>query len=328
MAHAHPPGHSHAPGASHEHAHDLAPGKALAGSGQKRLAWVLALTAAFMLAEVVGGALANSLALLADAGHMFTDVAALALSLFAIRIARRAPSPEKTYGYVRMEILAALVNGAALLAIAGLIVWEAWGRLGSAVEVDAGLLLVVSAAGLVVNLVSAVLLHSHARESLNLRGAYLHVLGDLLGSLGALAAGATILLTGWTAADAVVSVLISMLILVNAWRLVREATDVLLEAAPRHIDVAQVLAALKAVPGLHDVHDLHVWTLTSGFVALSGHGVIEDPASYREVLGSIQQCLRRFQIEHVTFQLEPRQLYQIPPRGERGARGRKGGEAV
>jgi cobalt-zinc-cadmium efflux system protein len=268
-----------------------------------------------MVAEVVGGVLSNSLALLADAGHMFTDVAALALSLFAIHIARRAPSPEKTYGYVRMEILAALVNGAALLAIAGVIVWEAWQRVGEAVVVDATLLIGVSLVGLLINVVSAALLHSHAQESLNVRGAYLHVLGDLLGSLGALAAGAIILLSGWTPADAIVSVLIALLILVNAWRLVREAADVLLEAAPRHIDVSQVLAALKAVPGLHDVHDLHVWTLTSGFVALSGHGVIDDPARYRDVLGSIQTCLRRFGIEHVTFQLEPRQLYQIPPRG-------------
>jgi cobalt-zinc-cadmium efflux system protein len=165
-----------------------------------------------------------------------------------------------------------------------------------------------------VNLVSAFLLHAHARESLNVRGAYLHVIGDLLGSLGALAAGATILLTGWTAADSLVSVLIALLILVSAWRLVREAADVLLEAAPSHIDVSKVLAALQAVPELHDVHDLHVWTLTSGFVALSGHGVIDDPARHREVLSAIQACLGRFGIEHVTFQLEPRRLYQIPPR--------------
>jgi cobalt-zinc-cadmium efflux system protein len=282
---------------------------------------VLGLTATFMFAELVGGKLSNSLALLADAGHMFTDVAALALSLFAIGMARRAPSPAKTYGYVRLEILAALVNGAALLAIAGAIVWEAGQRLGGRVSVDAPLLIAVSLAGLLVNVVSAALLHTHARESLNVRGAYLHVLGDLLGSLGALAAGAIILTTGWTPADAIVSVLIALLILVNAWRLVREAADVLLEAAPSHIDVSEVLAALKAVPELHDVHDLHVWTLTSGFVALSGHGVLDDPARYPDVLVNIQSCLRRFGIEHVTFQLEPRQLYQIPPRKAAGGGG-------
>jgi cobalt-zinc-cadmium efflux system protein len=303
--HSHPPGHSHLPGHDHPHGHEHDPGASAAR--QRRLGWVLGLTATFMVAEVVGGALSNSLALLADAGHMFTDVAALALSLFAIGMARRAPSPTKTYGYVRLEILAALVNGAALLAIAGVIVWEAGRRLGEPVSVDAPLLIGVSLAGLLINVVSAALLHAHARESLNVRGAYLHVLGDLLGSLGALTAGAIILITGWTAADAIVSVLIALLILVNAWRLVREAADVLLEAAPPHIDVSEVLAALKAVPGLDDVHDLHVWTLTSGFVALSGHGVLDDPASYRDVLANIQVCLRRFGIEHVTFQLEPRQ---------------------
>jgi cobalt-zinc-cadmium efflux system protein len=320
MAHIHPiggprqHGHEHGEG-GHDHSdvgheHIVDPSAARG----RRLAWVLALTAGFMVAEVVGGVLSNSLALLADAGHMFTDVAALGLSLFAMRMARRPPSPEKTYGYVRLEILAALVNGAALLAIAGLIVWEAWSRVGEPVAVDATLLLGISAVGLAINLVSAFLLHAHAQHSLNVRGAYLHVLGDLLGSVGALLAGAIILLTGWTAADSLVSVLIAVLILASAWRLVREAADVLLEAAPSHIDVPQVLAALQAVPELHDVHDLHVWTLTSGFVALSGHGVIDDPTRHQEVLTAIQTCLRHFGIEHVTFQLEPRRLYQIPPR--------------
>jgi cobalt-zinc-cadmium efflux system protein len=334
----------HAHGHSHGHAHDrahphgpeqraatgdartrLGPDSQREGapdvraSQLRRLRWVLLLTALFMVAEVVGGILSRSLALLADAGHMFTDVGAIALSLFAISVARRPPSLEKTYGYVRLEILAALMNGATLLVIAGFICWEAWQRLRAPVVVNGPVLMSVATVGMVVNVAAAALLHSHAKESLNVRGAYLHVLGDLLGSFGALAAGAAILLTGWSPADSVVSVLIALLILASAWRLVREATDVLLEAAPSHIDMLAVRSALEAVPELHDVHDLHVWTLTSGFVALSGHGVVDDPARNREVLTRIQDCLARFGIEHITFQLEPRPLYQMKTReGPRG----------
>jgi cobalt-zinc-cadmium efflux system protein len=278
---------------------------------------VLALTAGFMVAEVVGGLLANSLALLADAGHMLADVVALALSLWAMRLARRPPSMDKTYGYVRMEILAALVNGAALLVISGMIGWEAWQRVREPVVVDGPLLAAVAAGGLIVNLIAASLLHAHAHESLNVRGAYLHVLGDLLGSVGALVAGAIVWQTGWTAADALVSVLIAGLILVSAWQLVREATDVLLEAAPSHVDVERLLAELRGVPDLHDVHDLHVWTLTSGFVALSAHGVIEDPLDQGRVLDEVRERARRHGIEHVTFQLEPRQLVQMRSSGSR-----------
>jgi cobalt-zinc-cadmium efflux system protein len=278
---------------------------------------VLALTAGFMVAEVVGGLLANSLALLADAGHMLADVAALALSLWAMSLARRPPSHDKTYGYVRMEILAALVNGAALLVISGLIGWEAWRRVREPVAVDGPLLAGVASAGLVVNLIAASLLHAHAHESLNVRGAYLHVLGDLLGSVGALTAGAVVWATGWTPADALVSVLIAGLILTSAWRLVREATDVLLEAAPAHVDMERLLADLRDVPALHDVHDLHVWTLTSGFVALSAHGVIDDPRDQRRVLDDVRERARRHGIEHVTFQLEPRDLVQMKKTGSR-----------
>ena len=326
-AHGHSHGHAHenAPHgeAGHRHPSDarVHPGHASAdrvpdrrSAQRRRLTWVLAITALFMLVEVVGGVLANSLALLADAGHMFTDVAAIGLSLFATRMARRPPSLEKTYGYVRLEILAALVNGATLLVIAGFICWEAWRRLNAPVAVDGPLLMGVAAAGMAVNTGAALLLHAHAKESLNVRGAYLHVLGDLFGSIGALGAGVVILFTDWYAVDAVVSVLIALLILASSWRLVREATDVLLEAAPAHIDVQAVRAALESVPQLHDVHDLHVWTLTSGFVALSGHGVIDDPTRHGDVLAEIQERLGRFGIEHITFQLEPRPLYQMMKR--------------
>jgi cobalt-zinc-cadmium efflux system protein len=282
------------------------------GAERSRLSLVLVITAVFMVAEVVGGVLSNSLALLADAGHMFTDTAALALALFAMRLAMRPPSPAKTYGYVRLEVLAALVNGAALLVIAIFILREAYQRILSTREVDAPLMLGVAFLGLLVNLVGALLLRGHAGENLNLRGAYLHVLGDLLGSLGTILAGVIILSTGWHPADPVISILIAVLILVSAWRLVREATDVLLEAAPRDVDVENLLSELSTIPGLHDVHDLHVWTLTSGFVALSGHGIIDDPLSQAEILAVIRRSMARRGIEHVTFQLELRPLYQIP----------------
>jgi len=264
-----------------------------------------------MVVEVVGGVLSNSLALLADSGHMLADVGALALSLVAMRLAQRPPSPERTFGYVRMEILAALVNGATLLGISVWIVWEAWGRLSAPREVDGPLMMIVAGLGLIVNLVGAGMLHTHAGDNLNVRGAYLHVLGDLLGSIGAMAAGALILLTGWAPIDAIVSVVIAGLILLGAWRLVREATGVLLEMVPRHVDMGDVLADLQSIPGLHDVHDLHVWTLTSGFVALSGHAVLHEPTHHQKVLDEIRDRMEQHGIGHVTFQLEPERLHQI-----------------
>ena len=200
--------------------------------------------------------------------------------------------------------------------MSGFIAWEAWRRIRHPVVVDGPLLVGVALGGLVVNLVAAKLLHVHAAGSLNARGAYLHVLGDLMGSVGALAAGAIVWASGWTPADAVVSVLIAGLILLSAARLVREATDVLMEAAPGHVDVAQLLEDLRDVPELHHVHDLHVWTLTSGFVALSAHGVIDDPYHQRQVLDEVRQRMRRHGIEHVTFQLEPGELVQVRRAGE------------
>jgi cobalt-zinc-cadmium efflux system protein len=275
---------------------------------------VLGITTAFMVAEAVGGWLSGSLALLADAGHMLTDAGALALSLFAMSMAQRPADTEKTFGYVRLEILAALVNGATLLVIAGLIVVEAWRRLRDPVAVDAGVMLTIAALGVGVNIAGAVLLRGHAHGNLNMRGAYLHVLGDLLGSVGAIAAGLVILFTGWTPADPLISVVIALLILYSAWNLVKEATDVLLEAAPAHIDVAEVVEDLRNIPGLDQVHDVHVWTLTSGFVALSAHGVIDDPADHSRVLEEVQSRMRRRGIGHVTFQIEMRPLYRLPGR--------------
>jgi len=301
---------------SHDHDHDHATASGPPGRSAERgrLRWVLGITTAFMVAEVVGGWLSGSLALLADAGHMLTDAGALGLSLFAMRMAQRPANAEKTYGYVRLEILAALVNGATLLVIAGLIVVEAWRRLQDPVAVDAGVMLTIAVLGLGVNVAGALLLHGHAHANLNMRGAYLHVLGDLLGSLGAIAAGLVILFTGWTPADPLISVVIAALILYSAWNLVKEATEVLLEAAPAHIDVPEVVEELKDIRGLDEIHDVHVWTLTSGFVALSAHGVIDDPARIRAVLADIQARLEKRGIEHVTFQLEPRDLVQVERR--------------
>ena len=306
--------HSHPHSPARDHDHGSHPRRSHPHEGPRgRLRWVLALTASFMVVEAVGGIVSGSLALLADAGHMLTDVGALALSLFAIAWARRPASHERTYGWVRLEVLAALVNGATLLLIAGWVVFEAIGRFREPEPVDGGLMLGVAVAGLVVNLIGLALLHGHSHGDLNVRGAYLHVLGDLLGSVGALAAAVTIALTGWTAADPIASVVIALLILVGAARLVREATEVLLEATPRHVDVPALLDDLAGVEGLGEVHDLHVWTLTSGFVAMSAHGTLLDPSRHGAVLGEVRSRAAAHGIDHVTFQLEPRELVAIEP---------------
>ncbi len=289
-------------------------GRTPALSGHTRtLKLVLAITAGFMVVEFVAGWLANSLALLADAGHMLTDTAALALALFAAWIAQLPATPDKTFGYLRFEILAALVNGAVLFLVAGLIVWDAIERFADPPEVEARILFGVATAGLIVNLIGARLLHAGHKDSLNVRAAYLHVLGDLLGSIGALAAGVIILLTGWMLADPIISIGIALLILVGAWRLVRESVDVLLEATPRHIALGEVERQIASVPGVEDVHDLHVWTLTSGVVAMSGHAVVPEPGDGQQVLEIVQQRLAAMGIHHVTMQIERSQLDPCEP---------------
>ena len=265
---------------------------------------VLTITAVFMVVELVGGLAANSLALLADAGHMLTDVAALCLALFAAWFSRQPAAPEKTYGYVRIEILAALVNGAALPVVAGLILWDAVGRIAQPEPVEPRILIGVAVGGLVVNVIGARVLHAGHRHSLNVRGAYLHVLGDLLGSVGAILAGVIILLTGWTSADPIISVGIALLILVGAWRLLRDSVDVLLEATPRHIALSEVTDGIASVAGVESVHDLHVWTLTSGLVAMSGHAVVPDAAQAQDVLEAVQCRMAALGIHHVTLQVE------------------------
>lgn len=269
-----------------------------------RLWAVLGLTGTFMVLEAVGGWVSGSLALLADAGHMLTDVGALTLSLLTAWIAQRPADDTKTYGYLRWEILAALVNGAALFGIAGWVVVEAVQRLQHPAPIRTGLFLAVAAAGLVVNLVSLALLHRSREGSLNARGAYLHVLGDALGSVGALGAAAIIWFTGWTAADPIVSIALSLLILVGAWRLIRESTDILLESVPRHVALSEVQGRILGVPGVAAVHDLHVWTVVSGMVAMSGHAVVPDLDAHPGVLEGIRTELAALGIAHVTMQLE------------------------
>lgn len=276
----------------------------LRAESRRRMTIVLVITATVMVVEAVGGAVANSLALLADAGHMLADVAAIALALVASHVAQRPATPERSFGLLRIEILAALVNGAALIVIAFGIVREAWLRLRSPAEIDAELMLGVAAIGLAANVAGAFVLHRGHRHSLNQRGAYLHVLSDLLGSVGALAAGLVILATGWTLADPVVSALIAVLILVSAWRLVRESVDVLLEATPAHISLPQVHDCLADVRGVRSVHDLHVWTVTSGVIAMSGHLVVADPAQHQRVLEEAQRRMGELGIGHVTVQIE------------------------
>lgn len=265
---------------------------------------VLVLTAVFLVVEAAAGWVANSLALLADAGHMLGDVAALGLALFVAWAARRPATAAWTYGYLRLEILAALVNGAALLVLAGGIVWEAVQRFQQPPLVEPRILFGVGAAGLLVNIIALRLLHHGHQHSLNLHGAYLHVLGDLLGSLGAMAAGAVILVTGWTLADPLISVGIALLIVWSGTKLARDSVEVLLEATPRHISLSEVERRITGITGVRDVHDLHVWTLTSGVVAMSGHAVVADPGANQRVLETVQGRMAELGIRHVTMQLE------------------------
>jgi cobalt-zinc-cadmium efflux system protein len=280
-----------------------------------RLSAVFAITVAVLVVEVAGAALSGSLALLADAGHVLADGAGIGLALLAIRFAARPASPQRTFGYYRLEILAAVVNAVLLFGVAGFVLVEAWRRLTEPPEVASGLMLAVAAAGLAANAVSMWLLRDGQQHSLNLRGAYLEVLGDLLGSVAVLAAAAVIALTGFQAADPIASALIGVLILPRTWRLLREAVDVLLEAAPKGVDLAEVRQHLIGTPGVTDVHDLHAWTITSGLPVLSVHVVLERGADAGKVLDGLGDCLAgHFDIEHSTFQLE-----QPEHRGHEGA---------
>ncbi len=293
--HQHDGGGPHSHGIGHSHVGD-APVSSL------RLALVL--TAALLVVEVVGGILSNSIALLADAGHMLTDVAALGLALFVAWFSKQPGNPQKTYGYLRWEILAAFVNGSTLLLISAWILWTAVMRFRAPEQVESGLMLAVAAAGLVVNIIAARVLAGSSRHSLNARGAYLHVLGDLLATVGTLAAALAIRYTGWLIADPIASILTTVLIMSGAWRLVRESIDILLESTPAHIPLPAVRSQLEAIPGIESVHDLHVWAVTPAVVAMSAHCIVREAGQHQHVLEHIHDAMRLFGIEHVTIQLE------------------------
>jgi cobalt-zinc-cadmium efflux system protein len=271
---------------------------------RRRLTLAFAITLIVMVVELVGGWLSGSLALLADAGHMLADGAALAVALFAAWIAQRPATAQRSFGFMRLEVFAALVNGAVLIVIAIGIGVEAWRRLRAPPAVNGGLLLGVASVGLLANLAAVAILHRGHEHSLNQRGAYLHVFSDLLGSIGALLAGAIVLLAGWTLADPLISILIGTLVLGSAWRLVKESTDVLLEATPAHIALSDVHERIATVPGVDSVHDLHLWTVTSGVVAMSGHLVVKNPTDNQPVLEEVQGRMRALGIAHVTVQVE------------------------
>lgn len=294
-----------APVHHHHHQHET-PHEAERSTRALRAALVL--TLAVLVAEVVGGILSNSLALLADAGHVLTDSAALALSLFVAWFSRQPVSPEKTYGYLRWEILAALLNGTTLLGISVWIVIESVQRFRTPEPVGGTLMLVVATAGLAANAIAALLLHPVNKSSLNVRGAYLHVLSDLLASVGTIVAAVVIALTGWLYADPLASLLTTALIIRGAWQLVRESVDVLLEAAPPHIALAEVRAKLQGIPGVESVHDLHVWTVTSGVVALSAHAIVREPDRQQQVLEEACHRMSHMGIHHCTIQIEQREM--------------------
>lgn len=265
----------------------------------------LLILAVYMVAEVFGGLLSGSLALLADAGHMLADVGALALSLFAIRMAARPATAHRTYGHYRAEILAALVNGSALVAIAIFVFIEAVRRLATPSEVMGGTMLAVAAGGLAVNLAGMWILHGGRNDSLNLRGAWLHLVSDALGSLGAITAGLLVWTYGWNWADPAASIIIGLLVVHSAWNLIKEAVAVLMEGSPGHIDVDQVRDAILSLAAVRELHDLHIWTITSGLEALSGHVVARDGADEQALLAEVRALLhKRFSIDHITIQIE------------------------
>lgn len=258
-----------------------------------------------MLAEAFGGWFANSLALLADAGHMLTDVAALSLTLAAIWFASRPATSKKTFGYYRLEILAAFVNGIALVLISLWIVYEAYQRLSAAPEIKGLELTLIAGGGLIVNIGCAWLLHGGHEHNLNIRGAWLHVIGDALGSIAAIAAGILIISFGWLWADAACSALISMIIIFGAWRLIRDSVNVLLEGTPAHINLKAVEQTIRETESVRDVHDLHIWTITSGMEALSVHIVHDESVAQKPLLQTIRQKLHdEFGIDHLTIQME------------------------
>jgi cobalt-zinc-cadmium efflux system protein len=293
-------------GGTHEHHHDI--GRSARGS----LKAALLITSTFLIAEFLGALYTNSLALLADAGHMLTDVAALGLSFFAIRFATRRATPRKTYGFYRVEILVALLNGVFLILISLYIFYEAYQRFLDPPVVRADWMLAVAVIGLLANLASAWLLFGKHKESLNVRGAFFHVLSDAVGSVGAILASLAMIFGGYYMADPIISVIVGVLILSSSWILIRDAVDILLESTPAHINIVSLREQLACVTGVGSVHDLHVWTLTSGVLAMSCHVVAAgDSFDRMDVLNGVNRVAReKFRIDHTTIQIEEASLPQ------------------
>ncbi len=267
----------------------------------------LGIVLVMMVVEVVGGILSNSLALLGDAGHMFVDALALSLSLFALTLARRPATATRTYGFHRAEIMAALINGTILAIVAAFIFYNAYQRFLNPLEIHSGLMLVVAGLGLIANLAGILLLRRNRHVSLNIRAAFFHILGDTISSVGVIAAGIIIALTGWNYADPIIAIVIGIIILVGAVQLLRESSDILLEAVPKHIEMDKVTQTIKNVEGVNGIHDLHIWTITSGIFAMSAHVVVQDRmvSHTREILDTINRELAEsFSITHTTLQLE------------------------
>jgi cobalt-zinc-cadmium efflux system protein len=299
-------------GAGHDHGHAHgAPATGTAAAAYRgRLRVALSITLTVMVVEIVGGLAADSLALIADAAHMATDALGLGMALFAIHFANRPPSETRTFGYARAEILAALANCLLLLGVGGYVLYEAIQRFVTPADTQGGLTIVFGLIGLVANTISLTLLMRGQKDSLNVRGAFLEVVADALGSTAVIIAAAVIMITGWQAADPIASILISLMIVPRTWKLLRETLDVLLEAAPKGVDMAEVRAHILALEGVEDMHDLHAWTITSGMPVLSAHVVVSSDVlnaiGHEKMLHELQGCLGdHFDVEHCTFQLEP-----------------------
>ena len=286
---------------THPHEHEHAP------TGGRALVITLIITLVLMVAELVGGLISGSLALVGDAGHMLVDVLALGLSLFAINLARRPSTLSRTVGYHRVEIMAALANGSVLVLVSAFIFFEAANRFRSPPEVKTPLMLTIAVIGLIANIAGIALLRGSSETSLNLKGAFWHVLGDTISSVGVIIAGIIIAITGWTPADPVVAVVIGIIILWGAVRLVRDSVDILMESVPKHINAETVVDVIKKIPGVEEIHDIHIWTITSGIVALSAHLMIQDQmvSVSTDVRDSVNHVLAdSFGITHTTLQLE------------------------
>ena len=295
---------------SAEHSHAAAnPSVTAAGRHKGRLTWALALTSTFMFVEVIGGLWTGSLALLADAAHMLTDAGGLALALIAVRFAERPATPQKTYGYVRMEVLSALTNAVVLLLLTIYIFYEAYKRFLNPPEILGGPMLAVAVVGLAVNLVSMKILSAGSSESLNVKGAYFEVLSDMLGSLGVILAAGVVMLTGWTLADPVIGAGIGLFIIPRTWIMLKQAIHILMEGTPPEVDITLLERKLLDIPGVTAVHDLHVWTITSGIDAMSCHLVVADMAQARMTIVSANDAMKTgFGLTHATIQIEDQKL--------------------